>query len=96
MCAGILNLTGVGCLIKASLGIDCPFCGMTRAWIKMMNGDLKGAFGQNFLFPLLGIMIFLIPVRREDVSYRAWIAVNVMLSGIGLLFGLQWALRLAS
>ena len=45
------------CLIKNTLGTDCPGCGMTRALSSVMHGDFTGAFHYNRLvvivFPLL-------------------------------------------
>ncbi|MDE6356297.1 MAG: DUF2752 domain-containing protein [Clostridia bacterium] len=42
----------IGCVFKRVTGIDCPFCGMTRAHLKFFCGEFKEAVAFNRLFPL--------------------------------------------
>lgn len=39
-----LGLVGIGCPIRYVTGISCAGCGMTRAWLYLLRGDLQGAF----------------------------------------------------
>lgn len=39
-----------GCTYKKLLGIPCPGCGMTRAWLSLLRGDIIGAFRWHPLF----------------------------------------------
>lgn len=42
------------CTIKASLGFDCPACGMQRAFIALLKGDLPASLHYHpALIPLL-------------------------------------------
>jgi hypothetical protein len=46
--------------MKASTGIDCPGCGMQRAIIKLLEGDLQGSLQMNpSALPILFMLIFL-------------------------------------
>jgi Protein of unknown function (DUF2752) len=48
------------CPMKASTGIDCPGCGMQRAIIKLLEGDLQGSLQMNpSALPILFMLIFL-------------------------------------
>ncbi|WP_373689128.1 DUF2752 domain-containing protein [Clostridium sp. YIM B02551] len=46
----ILRVVGIGCPIKFLTGISCAGCGMTRAWIRVIHLDFKGAFYYHPLF----------------------------------------------
>lgn len=45
-------ILGTPCVFKGITGIDCPFCGMTRAHLSLLHGDFSRAFAYNPLFPL--------------------------------------------
>lgn len=50
----------LSCPMKASTGIDCPGCGMQRAIIKLLEGDLQGSLQMNpSALPILFMLIFL-------------------------------------
>ena len=87
---GILNLTHIGCLAKFVGITQCPFCGMTRAYIALLTGEFRQAFQFNPLLPLCLLAIALIPVQREDLSRRQFVAYNFVLSAIGVAFGIRW------
>ncbi len=46
-----------GCFFKSTFGIDCPGCGMTRAFFALLKGDLMGSLAYN-----PGLIPFLITV----------------------------------
>lgn len=50
------------CMIKTLFGIECLFCGMTRACIHIIHFDLAGAYNFNplsfFVFPILCSIVF--------------------------------------
>lgn len=52
----------ITCPIKAMTGLSCPGCGMTRAWLSLLQGDLSTALAYHPLFPLplllLGLAVF--------------------------------------
>ncbi len=61
--AALLPPAGLGipvCLFRALSGLPCPGCGLTRALVALLHGDLAAAFVYHpysfVLLPLLGIM----------------------------------------
>lgn len=53
-----LLLAGYQCPLRFFLGIPCPFCGMTRAFLCVLEGDLAKSFYFHPLWPIvLGIII---------------------------------------
>ena len=50
---------GPSCIVKWMTGIDCPFCGMTRATLALGHGDVRGAFALHPLAPvvLVGVLV---------------------------------------
>ena len=52
----LYRVVGISCVFKHFLGITCPGCGMTRAWIRVLHLDLARAFQMHAMFwsvPLL-------------------------------------------
>ena len=92
VCTALLQVTGLGCLVKLVGVRECPVCGMTRASLSFLQGDIDMVLKYNPLAPLCWIALLLIPLRREDLSRKSWIAVNVILSLIGMAFGIRWLL----
>jgi len=47
------------CISKARYGLDCPACGMTRAFVAISAGDLSAAWqfnrGSPFLYAFFGL-----------------------------------------
>ena len=43
----VCRLIGITCPIKAIFGYNCPTCGMTRALLSLLSGDLKMYFTYN-------------------------------------------------
>ena len=57
----VMNRLGVTCLFKYLTGIDCPGCGLTRAALSLLKGDVRAAAGYNvmvFSLPLLFVYYF--------------------------------------
>lgn len=50
----------LGCPVKELFGISCPSCGMGRAHVLLLRGDINGAFAAHPLFWLALPLIFLI------------------------------------
>lgn len=48
--AGIGLLARPGCPWRNLLGIPCPGCGMTRAWLRVLALDFAGAFAAHPMF----------------------------------------------
>ncbi len=49
------------CFYKSVLGIECPGCGMQRAFIALLRGDLVGSFKlYPALIPTMVMLVFLV------------------------------------
>lgn len=75
-------------------GIDCPFCGMTRATLAMGHGDWNAALALHPLAPVvlagvLGLLV-LVAIGRGDAMLRGRRPL-VLLGAIVAI----WAIRLA-
>lgn len=46
------------CVFRAVFSIPCPFCGMTRAYLSLLNLDIVGAFQYHPLFLFIPIFLF--------------------------------------
>lgn len=58
--AALWYIHDMPCIFRAALGIRCPGCGTTRAWLAALDGRLPEAFSYNPLFwavPVLYIFI---------------------------------------
>lgn len=80
---GVLIVCIFGCPIYEIFGVCCPCCGVTRAWLCFLRGNVAEAFRYHALFPLLpllGILYILndrIPRRWKPMANSVLIAVAV-------------------
>jgi len=54
----VSNTISFGCLFKNLFGISCPGCGLTRAFISILNLDFISAIKYNILS--IGLFVFLV------------------------------------
>ena len=84
-----MYLLQTGCIIQRIVGIPCPGCGMTRAALTLLRGDVPGALrlhGMVWSLPVL-LLLYLYDGRLLRIRWmnRAlWV-----LLGAG--FALNWA-----
>jgi hypothetical protein len=50
----------VACPFRALTGLDCPFCGATRATAALLRGDLLAAIDHNAFYVLAAAPLFLL------------------------------------
>ena len=89
----ILILSFYRCPFSFFLGIPCPFCGMTRAFLCVLKGDLIEAFYFHPLWPLVivaGIIVILVKIKVLKLSGKA---VNILAFIAAFLFLLCFILR---
>lgn len=60
----LLNILNISCPIKFLTGVSCAGCGMTRAFISLLQGNIKEAFNYHPLFFL--VPIFVIVYLEKD------------------------------
>jgi hypothetical protein len=89
-----ITSTGPGCPFRNTTGIDCPFCGMTRATVALGGGHWHDALAVHPLAPLvligLGALLVIIALGRGDVLVPGKRPL-VLLAAIAVL----WILRLS-
>lgn len=76
----IILALNIKCIIRTSIGIPCPGCGMTRAWIEAINLNFYEAFKFHPLFPLAPILIILIIIRGKESTdkYTKYIDISIV------------------
>jgi hypothetical protein len=71
--AGRLRLGGFflpeTCALKATTGIPCPGCGLTRSWVSAVHGDAAGSLGHH----PLGWLVLLYALA-QGARHGAWLA----------------------
>ena len=65
---------GIPCLFYRFLGLKCPGCGMTRAAVSIVHGDLKAAAGYNIMsvtvMPALFVYLVYRVIREEGFNNK--------------------------
>lgn len=65
---------GPGCPLRAITGVECPFCGMTRATLALGGGDWGAALALHPLAPLVVIgtlaLMAIVALGRADALVR--------------------------
>lgn len=102
-----LNLAGHSfwsCPILASTGVPCPSCGLTRASMQLLHGDLSAsiqthAFAPLVLAALLLMILALLLPKTSRARLTGWVRTLEVRNGVTawlfLSFLLYWAARLA-
>jgi len=99
--AGVALGTGVvaiPCWFHALTGLDCPFCGGSRAIGALLRGDLPAALGYNafavlVLLPAAAIAIVLLGRRELGRPIPAWRVLRMALVALGVLAVAWWVVR---
>ncbi|MFT7484268.1 MAG: hypothetical protein ACI9F9_000108, partial [Candidatus Paceibacteria bacterium] len=92
---------GVGllpCPIHSLTGVSCPGCGITRACLSLVQGDLVSAWSYHpfafFLVPLAVLVFFAPgPTRKVWRTSPRWLRGTFVGAGLVCLLGL-WIVRL--
>ena len=66
----------VSCPLRATTGVPCPFCGMTRGVSHLVTGDVGGAVALNpgsvlLVLAVVALAVALV-VRRTTIRIPAW------------------------
>jgi hypothetical protein len=93
------------CILRATTGVPCPGCGLSRSMVAAMHGDL----GRSFFYHRLGLLtlvyvflqfscrlgIFVIPRwRLLFVKYGKFLNQGIIV--LAILFGVNWIITLTS
>jgi len=94
--AAMVAFFGSLCPVLRLTGFPCPGCGMSRACVSVLKGDLISAFSYHPLFPLApffvcGIILYCVPTK---MSRKLRKYVEYFLISVGGLFIVVWIIRL--
>jgi len=78
----------LGCPFRFVLGLPCPGCGMTRAWLAAMRFDFHTAFRMHPLFLLAPPLLILAFQKRQKR-----LAENILI-GIAIIFIVVYVVRM--
>lgn len=82
------------CPFAYFFGICCPGCGMTRAFLSLVQFDIIGAFYYHPLFPVvILIFIYLILEHFQILSFSDRVKRNLLII-IAILFLITYLIRL--
>lgn len=67
----LVALVCYGCPFYKLLGILCPACGTTRAWLSFLSGNFKKAFEYNMFFAFYPpfILFAFLPKKTKLLSF---------------------------
>ena len=69
------------CPLRATTGVPCPFCGMTRACVAAVHGNLMKSLSFNpggvFVLALAAVLLFR-PALLQRMSVPLWAAIATL------------------
>lgn len=93
-------MTESTCIYRATLGIPCPGCGMTRAFVSLLGGHFAEAFAMNPLWPLVVLacllMAYLFTFKKTQ-DFKRWLLTKLgtrVSLGVLILVILVYCLRM--
>ncbi len=88
----VIESLGVTCPILYLTGISCAGCGMSRAWLSLLRGDLAAAFAFHplFLLPVPAAALLLFQRRLPRQVFRWGMGVVCALFLVVYLVRLLW------
>lgn len=98
LCAGLavlalgLYVLDIGCVFRFVTGVPCPGCGMTRAWLAALRGDLAAAVAYHPLFWAVPVAFALVFAQERCVRWRR--VCTVAAGALVAAFVVLWAVRL--
>lgn len=82
------------CPLNYILGIPCPMCGMTRAFIAAITGDFSGSFHYHPLWIVIIVGALFIVLYETKVIRIPKVAFNIICIILGVLLILCYIIRL--
>lgn len=88
-----LWITGYQCPLLFFFGIPCPFCGMTRAFLCVLNGAIPRSFHFHPLWPLVLFILVILGLNKMKIIHLSDKVINNGAFVIGILFLLCFIIR---
>ena len=81
ICLIVLLIMGFifGCPIKKVFNVTCPACGVTHAWLSLLDGKVFEAFRSNFLF--LPLTTLFVRIVYCDIRKRSLKGMEIIIFG---------------
>lgn len=72
------------CFFKSTIGIDCPGCGMQRAFIALLKGDISQSFNHHpALIPfLVTLLVLLVQLKLQHPKGAKLIVILFIITSI--------------
>lgn len=87
---------GGGCLLKDIFDIPCPSCGMSRAFLSLLLGDIKAALHFHPLFWIFPITVGLGLTAALDKTKKRKLLWLILMALCILAYLVCWVIRLAT
>jgi hypothetical protein len=87
---------GGGCLLKDIFGTPCPSCGMSRAYLSLLLGDVKKALHFHPLFWIFPITVGLGLLAALDKTKKRKLLWLILMALCILAYLVCWVIRLAT
>ena len=104
----VLPLAGIPlpelCTMRRFIGLPCPGCGLTRCFISLAHGEVRGAWSYNpagfLLFAMIALQIpyraiQLYRISRQQAEIQLPLVGPILFGVLGIALVAQWSLRLA-
>jgi hypothetical protein len=88
ICVLLLYSIFIGCPLKKLFNFSCPFCGMTRANLAFLQGNIQKAYHYHKLFFLGVPCLISISLLCSKILKNKWHKINVvfLISSISIIF----------
>lgn len=64
------GVAGPACPLRAATGHMCPFCGMTRSFVALFEGDVGGSFAAHPGGPILAVAMIVLAAAVVVAAVR--------------------------
>src|SRR5690625_7939498 len=68
----------IPCIFNKITGLDCPGCGMTRAALSLLDGNIYQAFRWNMLIFMIIPLYFIYKIGRASCRERVYVSVEAI------------------
>ncbi len=75
----LMQKAGISCIYKYFFGLECPGCGMTRAFLSFLRLDFKAAFSYH-------PMVFFMPLTYIFILFNGRLFNNKKLDNLYIIF----------
>ncbi len=83
----------IGCPLRQLFGIKCPMCGMTRAFLRLLRLDFRGAFSLHPLWPLALVLLPLYLILELRRTGSGKIPGMILIAALVVTFVIRLILR---